>query len=60
MRTKQMNVSIPKASLALLADFTDKCKDLGLSRSEVLIGLMETWCSDSPNPNDGPLPEWMR
>jgi len=45
-RTKQINVSIPEASVPLLLDFTDKCKELGLTRSEVLIELMTGWCAD--------------
>jgi len=44
--SKRINVSIPDDAVPLLNDFTDKCKELGLSRSEVLIELMTGWCAE--------------
>ena len=40
---KRINVSIPQDDVPLLDDFDDKCKDLGLPRSEVLVELMYRW-----------------
>jgi len=44
-RSRQINVTIPKDAVPLLEDFTDKCKNLNLSRSEVLLILMANWCA---------------
>ena len=37
---KRINISIPDAQVSMLAEFDSCCKDVGLSRSEVLVELM--------------------
>lgn len=37
---KRINISIPDSQVPMLAEFDSCCKDVGLSRSEVLVELM--------------------
>ena len=46
-RTKQINVSVPADAVPMLAEFDDCCKDVGLSRSEVLVELMTHYVSQA-------------